>query len=143
MLATFFVMLVIFSMYKIGHQHPDSVTNISNLSPTHLISNIRHQHRCNHSGNFKSLIERVSFLVYSAHVWRVKKFDSLVRLISFFTFVSGRKSLEIENSNSWHYHRSFLITSLTLVYLLYDSTQTILPYISEQYLHLWQILTLS
>ena len=95
------------------------------------------------SGNFKSLIERISFLAYSAHVWRVKKFDSLVRLISFFTFVSGRKSLEIENSNSWHYHRSFLLTSLTLVYLLYDSTQTILPYISEQYLHLWQILTLS
>ena len=24
-----------------------SVTNISNLSPTHLVSNIRHQHRCN------------------------------------------------------------------------------------------------
>ena len=32
---------------KIGHQHPESVTNISNLSPTHLVSNIRHQHRCN------------------------------------------------------------------------------------------------
>jgi len=25
-----------------------SVTNISNLSPTHLISNIRHQHRCDY-----------------------------------------------------------------------------------------------
>ena len=24
-----------------------SVTNISNLSPTHLVTNIRHQHRCN------------------------------------------------------------------------------------------------
>ena len=47
MLVTFFVMLVIFAMYKIGHQHPESVTNISNLSPTHLVSNIRHQHRCN------------------------------------------------------------------------------------------------
>ena len=31
----------------IGHQHPESVTNISNLSPTHLVSNIRYQHRCN------------------------------------------------------------------------------------------------
>ena len=30
-----------------GHQHPESVTNILNLSPTHLVSNIRHQHRCN------------------------------------------------------------------------------------------------
>jgi len=30
----------------IGHQHPESVTNVSNLS-THLVSNIRHQHRCN------------------------------------------------------------------------------------------------
>ena len=48
MLATFSVMLVIFLMYLIGHQHPVSVTNISNLSPTHLVSNIRHQHRCNH-----------------------------------------------------------------------------------------------
>ena len=42
MLVTFFVVLVIFSMYQIGHQHPASVTNISNLSPTHLVSNIRH-----------------------------------------------------------------------------------------------------
>ena len=44
MLVTFFVMLVIFSMYQIGHQHPESVTNISKLSPTHFVSNIRHQH---------------------------------------------------------------------------------------------------
>ena len=43
----FFVMLLIFSMYLIGHQHPESVTTISKLSPTHLVSNIRHQHRCN------------------------------------------------------------------------------------------------
>merc|ERR1711893_429604 len=98
-------------------------------------------HRVTILRNLFSLIERVSFLLYSAHVWRVKKVDSLVRLISFFTFLSGRKSLEIENSNSWHYQRSFLLTSLTLVYLLYDSIHTILPYISEQYLHLWQILT--
>ena len=27
-----------------------SVTNISNLSSTHLVSNIHHQHRCNHLG---------------------------------------------------------------------------------------------
>ena len=27
-----------------------SVTNISNLSPTHLVSNIRHQHQCNQNG---------------------------------------------------------------------------------------------
>ena len=47
MLATFFVILVIFPMYLIGHKHPESVTNISKLSPTHLVSNIRHQHRCN------------------------------------------------------------------------------------------------
>ena len=47
MLTTFFVMLVVFSMYWIGPQHPESVTNISNLSPTHLVSNIRHQYRCN------------------------------------------------------------------------------------------------
>ena len=32
----------------IGHQHPESVIKISNLSLTHLVSNIRHQHRCNH-----------------------------------------------------------------------------------------------
>ena len=42
MLATFFIMLVIFSMYLIGHQHPEPITDILNLSPTHLVSNIRH-----------------------------------------------------------------------------------------------------
>ena len=47
MLVTFFVMLMIISIYQIGHQHPELVTNISNLSPTHLVCNIRHQHRCN------------------------------------------------------------------------------------------------
>ena len=30
-----------------GRQHSESVTNISNLSPTYLTSNIRHQHRSN------------------------------------------------------------------------------------------------
>ena len=40
-------MLVTFPMYYIGHQHPESVTNISNLSPTHLVINIRHRHKCN------------------------------------------------------------------------------------------------
>ena len=45
MLATFVVMLVIFPMYLIGHQHPESVTNRSNLSPTYLVYNIRHQHQ--------------------------------------------------------------------------------------------------
>ena len=44
MLATFFVMLMI--LYWICYQHPKSITNISNLSPTHLVYNIRHQHRC-------------------------------------------------------------------------------------------------
>ena len=34
-------------MHEIGHRYPESVTNISNLSPTHLVSNIRHQHLCN------------------------------------------------------------------------------------------------
>ena len=47
MLATFFLMLVILAMYQISHKHPESVANISNLSPTHLVSNICHQHRCN------------------------------------------------------------------------------------------------
>ena len=41
MLATFFVMLVIFSIYQIGHQHPKSVTNILNRSQT---SHTCHQH---------------------------------------------------------------------------------------------------
>ena len=124
---------------QIGHHH--KVTNITVTVSLPFLTLVLSPLLSRILETLKSLIERVSFLVYSAHVWRVKKFDSLVRLISFFTFVSGRKSLEIENSNSWHW--SFLVTSLTLVYLLYDSTQTILPYISEQYLHLWQILTLS
>ena len=32
---------------ELGHQHPESVTNILNLSRTHMDSNIRHQHRRN------------------------------------------------------------------------------------------------
>ena len=47
MLVTFFVRLVIFSMYKIGHHYRESVTNHSNLPPTHLVLNLCHQHRCN------------------------------------------------------------------------------------------------
>ena len=35
-----------FSMYEIGRQHLKSVTNIFNLSPTHVVSNICHQYRC-------------------------------------------------------------------------------------------------
>ena len=35
---TFFVMLLIFPMYLIGHQHSESVTNTLNRSPTHLVS---------------------------------------------------------------------------------------------------------
>ena len=48
--GVFFGMLVIFPMYQIRHQHPDWVTNISNLSPTHLVTDIRHQYRCNQYG---------------------------------------------------------------------------------------------
>ena len=46
----FFCYVDNFSMYYIGHQHPESVTNISKLSSTHLVSKIRHQHRWNHEG---------------------------------------------------------------------------------------------
>jgi len=43
------VMFVILSGHqKIGHQNLKSVTNILNLSPTHFVSNICHQHRCHH-----------------------------------------------------------------------------------------------
>ena len=66
MLATFFVMLVIFSMYKIGHQHFESVTNILNWSPTHLVSKIRHQHQCNH--NDLNDLKR-SNMIYVQYSW--------------------------------------------------------------------------
>ena len=48
-----------------------SVTNISNLSPTHFVSNIRHQHRCNH---FK-----LTLLFWISTWWRswVTQFDLL------------------------------------------------------------------
>ena len=55
MLATFFVMLVIFTIYQIGHQHPESVTDILNWSPTHLVSSVRHQHQCNHDADIISV----------------------------------------------------------------------------------------
>jgi len=46
----------------IGHQH--DVGNISNLSPTHLVSNIRHQHRCNHYFVNASLKTNEKFLYW-------------------------------------------------------------------------------
>ena len=47
MLATFFVMLVIFSCIKSVTRISELVINISKLSLTHFVSIIRHQHRCN------------------------------------------------------------------------------------------------
>ena len=44
-LVTFFVMLMIFSMWRIGHQHIKWVTKISKLL-TDFVSNVHHQHRC-------------------------------------------------------------------------------------------------
>ena len=41
-----FLMLLTFTMLKIGRQHLKSVTIIWNLSPTESVSNFRHQHRC-------------------------------------------------------------------------------------------------
>ena len=41
----------LFSLCRWFSQCIKSVTNISNLSPTHLLSNIRHQHRCNLSND--------------------------------------------------------------------------------------------
>ena len=65
MLATFFVILVIFPMYKIGHQHPESVTKISNLSPTHSVSKIRPQYQYNQVSYFwsKSISWRLLILI--------------------------------------------------------------------------------
>ena len=42
-IMTFSVMLVSFSMWRIGHDNPKLVTYILNLSPTHFVSNIRYQ----------------------------------------------------------------------------------------------------
>ena len=51
---------------EIGHQHPESVNIISNLSPTHLVSTIRHQHRCNQVYKSKSTVWiRKTFLTSS------------------------------------------------------------------------------
>ena len=58
LLATFFV-------FK-------SVTNISNLSPTHLVSNIRRQHRCNH---FIFINDRFwsSSIIFTCMIWNFIK----------------------------------------------------------------------
>ena len=45
LIADKILLLVTFLWYGF---YKESVTNISNLSPTHLVSNIRHHHRCNH-----------------------------------------------------------------------------------------------
>ena len=41
---------------EFGRQDLESVTNISNLSPTNFVSNIRHQHRCNLYKNLDELL---------------------------------------------------------------------------------------
>ena len=68
MLATFFVMLMI----------PKSVTDITNLSPTHLVSNIRHQHRCNRENTtemsknvLQTNLERSISTKWSTDFWSV------------------------------------------------------------------------
>ena len=43
-----------------------TVTNIVILSPTHFVSNIRHQHRCSHMNNCLSIIILVKYLFFSS-----------------------------------------------------------------------------
>ena len=65
-------MLVIFSMYQIGHQHPGLVINISNLSSTHLISNIRHEQQ------FKDIVDTLKMSVIVVLMfWSVNNRDCL------------------------------------------------------------------
>ena len=49
--------IIIWRLYWWFSQCIKSVTNISNLSPTHFVNNIRHQHRCNH----KRLLKRTTY----------------------------------------------------------------------------------
>ena len=44
------------------------VTNIQNLSPTHLVTNIRHQHRCNLQIVFCDFHWRLAFSIIKWHV---------------------------------------------------------------------------
>ena len=46
-----------FSLCWWSSQCIKSVTNISNLSPTHLVSNIRRQHRCNSLKMFSTIFQ--------------------------------------------------------------------------------------
>ena len=56
-----------------------SVTNISNLSPTHSVSIIRHQHRCNHHmlylikfQYFMKIMWKYEFLFFGMHKWQIR-----------------------------------------------------------------------
>ena len=57
--------------FHFGHQHPNSVTNISNLSLTHFVINIRHQYRFNQNFDKENFTRRLgqslSSIVTSAH----------------------------------------------------------------------------
>ena len=59
-----------FSLYQIGRQHPESVTNIWKLSPTHFVSKIRHQHWCNRGNRFKFGIILNDFS--SSTIWAIQ-----------------------------------------------------------------------
>ena len=77
MLATFLVMLVIL------------VTNIFYLSPTHLVSNIHHQHRCNRCAlKFLLIISKLSNYKKPKSIllteWKyISKFKPVQRILHF------------------------------------------------------------
>jgi len=69
----------------LNRQHPESVTNISNLSPTHFVSNIRHQHRYNQSQSrtkFLRIQRNFNSLEKTLHrsVWSKFLIDEIIRI---------------------------------------------------------------
>ena len=121
MLATFCGMLVIFSMYQIGHQYSDSVTNILKLSPTHLVSNIRHQDRCNQMTYISntSLIRYVRFSHQFINLFFEKEksevqtlkywFQQAGIIIRYFKTWGWRKEWKVQMTNHWsEIHKEYL-----------------------------------
>ena len=86
-----------------------TVTNILKLSPTHFVSNIRHQHRCSHNFtihlpvNFCSCIIEIDKIVFTwwGSKWLKLGLELVADDLRCFTWLVSRWEQPIQSHSSW------------------------------------------
>ena len=87
-----------------------TVTNILKLSPTHFVSNIRHQHRCSHIFGFSTHLKVLFFVAF----WylfpqKSKNFFPVLRTLPCQRVISSwMRSAPSDNPRSWRVLKSWL-----------------------------------